>query len=108
MGMILEMMAVKSMTISAMVKDLPKYHIIKEKIYCPPVKAHSIVNDIKTLYPSQEISTADGIKIEWEDGWIHIRASATEPMIRIISESRSKDKAQERLDKAANFVTQQV
>jgi len=108
MGMILEMMAVKSIKISAMVKDLPKYHIIKEKIYCPPVKAHSIVNDIKKLYTSQDISTTDGIKTEWEDGWIHIRASATEPMIRIISESQSREKAQERLDKAANFISQLV
>lgn len=108
MGMILEIIAVKSKKISAMVKELPKYHIIKDKIYCPPVKAHSIVNEIKKLYASQEISTVDGIKIEWEDGWIHIRASATEPMIRIISESQSKEKAQERLDKAANFVSQLV
>ncbi|MGD9346473.1 MAG: phosphoglucosamine mutase [Candidatus Aminicenantes bacterium] len=108
MGMIMEMMAVQSRKISAMVKELPKYHIIKEKIYCPPVKAHSIVNGIKKLYASQEISTSDGIKVEWKDGWIHIRASATEPMIRIISESQSKAKAQERLDKAANFISQQV
>ncbi|HUU51627.1 MAG TPA: phosphoglucosamine mutase [Candidatus Heimdallarchaeota archaeon] len=108
MGMILEMMAVNSKKISAMVKELPKYHIIKDKIYCPPVKAHSIVNEIKKLYASQEISTIDGIKIEWKDGWIHIRASATEPMIRIISESKSREKAQERLDKAANFVSQLV
>ncbi len=108
MGMILEMMTVKSMTISEIVKDLPKYHIIKEKIYCPPVKAHSIVSDIKKLYASQEMSTIDGIKVEWKDGWIHIRASATEPMIRIISESESREKAQERLDKAANFVSQLV
>jgi phosphomannomutase len=108
MGMIMEMMAVKSMKISAIAKDLPKYHVIKEKIYCPPVKAHSIVNDIKKLYTFQEISTTDGIKVEWKDGWIHIRASVTEPMIRIISESQSKDKAQERLDKAANFISQLV
>ncbi|NOR15082.1 MAG: phosphoglucosamine mutase, partial [Candidatus Aminicenantes bacterium] len=56
----------------------------------------------------QEISAVDGIKIEWQDGWIHIRASATEPMIRIISESQSKDKAQDRLDKAANLISQLV
>jgi phosphomannomutase len=108
MGMILEMMAVKSKKISEMVKELPKYHIMKEKIYCPPVKAHSIVNEIRKLYASQEISTKDGIKVEWKDGWVHIRASATEPMIRVISESQSKEKAQERFDKAANFISQQV
>jgi phosphomannomutase len=108
MGMIMEMMAVKSKKIAGMVKELPKYHIVKEKIYCPPVKAHSIVSDIKKLYPSHQISSADGIKIEWKDGWIHIRASVTEPMIRIIAESRSKEKAQERLEKAAHFVSQLV
>lgn len=108
MGMILEMMAVRTQKISEMVKELPKYHIVKEKIYCPPVKAHSIVSEIKKLYSSHQISTVDGVKTEWKDGWIHIRASATEPMIRIISESKSKEKAKERLYKAANFVSQLV
>lgn len=108
MGMILEMMAVKSKKISELVKELPKYHIMKEKIYCPPVKAHSIVSEIRKLYAPQEVTIHDGIKVEWKDGWVHIRASATEPMIRIISESLSKEKAQERLEKAANFISQQV
>lgn len=108
MGMILEMMAVKRSTISQMVHVLPKYHITKAKIYCPPLKAHTIVSEIKILYPSPNIDTTDGIKVEWEDGWIHVRVSATEPMIRIIAESRSKEKAQERLDKAVNFVKQLV
>ena len=108
MGMILEMMAVEKLKISAIVRQLPKYHIKKEKIYCPPVKAHSIINEIKKLYPSQKVNLSDGIKFDWKDGWIHIRVSATEPMIRIISESRSESKAQERVDKAASFVTKLV
>ncbi len=108
MGIILEMMAVEKLKISAIVHQLPKYHIKKEKIYCPPVKAHSIINEIRKLYPSQKVNLSDGIKVDWKDGWIHIRVSATEPMIRIISESRSEDKAQERVDKATSFVTQLV
>lgn len=108
MGMILEMMAVSKKIISEIVGQLPKYHIVKEKIYCPPVKAHSVVSEVKKLYSSQEINMVDGIKVEKEDGWIQIRASATEPMIRIISESRSKEKAQERMEKASNFISQLV
>jgi len=108
MGMILEMMAVSKKIISEIAKQLPRYHIVKEKIYCPPVKAHSVVSEVKKLYSSYEISMADGIKVEKEDGWIQIRTSATEPMIRIISESRSKEKAQERLEKASNFISQLV
>jgi len=108
MGMILEMMAVKKQKISVLANKLPKYHIIKEKIYCPPVKAHSIVAEVKRLYSGQKINELDGLKAEKKDGWIHIRASATEPMIRIISESRSKEKAQEQLEEASHFISQLI
>jgi phosphomannomutase len=108
MGMIMEAMASKKIKISQMARQLPKYHIVKEKIYCPPVKAHSIVTEVKKLYSDQDVMEWDGIKVEKEDGWIHIRASVTEPMIRIISESRSKEKALQRLEKASNFISQLV
>jgi phosphomannomutase len=72
------------------------------------VKVHSVVSEVKKLYSHQEVSLSDGIKVEKEDGWINIRASATEPMIRIISESCSKEKAQERLERASNFISQLV
>jgi len=108
MGLVLEMMAVKKLKISTIVRQLPKYHIKKEKICCPPVKAHSIIHEIGKLYPSRKTDVSDGIKVDWRDGWIHIRVSGTEPMIRIISESRNEKKAQERLDKATSFVKKRV
>ncbi len=108
MGMILEMMARKKKKISELTEQLPRYYIVKEKIYCPPVKAHSIVSELKKLYSHREVNVLDGIKVEKEDGWIHIRVSATEPMIRIISESQSREKAKERMERAANFISQLV
>mgnify|MGYP002153793343 CR=1 FL=1 len=105
MAMILEMMAVWKKKISEIVKLLPKYHIVKEKIYCSPVKVHSIVSEVKKFYAHHELILVDGIKVEKEDGWIHIRASATEPMIRIISESKSREKAQERLENVLAFIS---
>ncbi len=108
MGMILEMMAANKKKISELAEQLPKYHIVKEKIYCPPVKAHSVVSEVKKIFSHQEVEMLDGIKVEKEDGWIHIRASATEPMIRIISESKSKEKAEQRLEKTSNFISQLV
>jgi phosphomannomutase len=116
MGMILETMAAKKKKLSELVRQLPKYHIIKEKVYCiikeedycPPVKVHSIVNEVKQLYPRRKINPLDGIKIEYKDGWIHIRVSGTEPMVRIISESTSREKAQKRLEKASHFISRLV
>ncbi len=105
MGMVLETMARTKKKISQIIAELPRYHRVKEKIYCPPPKVHSVVNEVQKLFPEQKIDSSDGIKIEFEEGWLHIRASATEPMIRVIAEDRSKDKAQERAEKAIDFIS---
>jgi phosphomannomutase len=105
MGLVLEIIACRRKPLSALIAELPKYHIVKEKIYCPPAKVHSVVEEARTLYPGEQLETSDGIKMEYESGWVHIRASATEPMIRIISEDRSREKAQERVEEASLFIS---
>jgi phosphomannomutase len=74
MSMILEIMAEKKKKISELVRELPRYHIVKEKIYCPPTKIHSVVNEVKKLYANCDIDSSDGIKVEDNDGWVHVRA----------------------------------
>jgi len=108
MGLILESMAAEKQKISEKSRALPKYHIVKQKLYCPPFKAHSIVGRVKTLFAHSRIEQTDGIRVETKDGWIHVRTSATEPMIRIISESLSKNKAEERMDKVLHYISQYV
>ncbi len=108
MGLILESLAAEESSISEKAAQLPKYHIIKQKVYCPPHKAHTIVSRIKKLYSRSVTDLNDGVRMETRDGWIHIRNSATEPMIRIISESVTKKKAETRLEKAVNFITQYI
>jgi phosphomannomutase len=108
MGLILEMIAVTGKTISDLVKSLPKYHIVKEKIYCPPSKVHSVVTEVKKLFRHGELVLIDGIKVERPDGWVHVRASATEPMIRIIAENKSQERAQEDVDRVSAFINQLI
>ncbi len=105
MGLILEIMAVRNMKVSELVGELPRYHIVKEKIYCPPQKIHSVVNEAKKLFANRDIDSADGIKVEDKDGWTHVRTSATEPMIRVIAEDKSKEKARERAEEVMNFIS---
>ncbi len=105
MGMIMEIMAVRNKKVSELVEELPRYHIVKEKIYCPPTKIHSVVNEAKKLYANRDIDSADGVKVEDKDGWIHVRTSATEPMIRVIAEDRSREKARERVEEVLNFIS---
>lgn len=108
MGLILEIMAKRNKRISDLVAELPRYHIVKEKIHCPPTRIHSVVNEVKKLFADRKIDSMDGIKVEDQDGWVHVRTSATEPMIRIIAEDRSEDKARERAEEVLNFISLRV
>lgn len=108
MGLVLEIMAATGKKISELVRMLPKYHIVKEKIYCPPSRIHSVVAETKRYFAGSPMCLIDGVRVERADGWVHVRASTTEPMIRIISESKSKDKAQEEMDNISSFVSQLV
>jgi len=104
MGFILETMAVRGRPISRLVGELPRYHIVKEKIYCPPAKVHSVVSEVRKLFRRREVDTSDGIRVEDKSGWVQVRTSGTEPMIRIIAEDRVKERARARVDEVLNFI----
>jgi phosphomannomutase len=73
----------------------PNYAISKNKIeLTPDIDVDRILDGIKGKYKNQPTNTIDGIKIEFEDEWVHLRKSNTEPIIRIISESDALSKAE--------------
>jgi phosphomannomutase len=68
----------------------PNYVISKNKIdLTADIKIEKIFDHIKTKYKNNPINTEDGLKIEFDNDWVHLRASNTEPIIRIYSESNS-------------------
>lgn len=72
----------------------PDYHISKNKIeLTPEINVDRILEGIKTKYKKQPINTVDGVKIEFDKEWVHLRRSNTEPIIRIYSESESETTA---------------
>jgi len=69
----------------------PNYHISKNKIeLTPEIDVDLILEKIKERYQKQPINTIDGVKIEFEREWVHLRKSNTEPIIRIYAESESQ------------------
>ncbi len=99
MGLILEYMAKSGKTISELQESIPRYHMIKEKIQGTQEKAYRIIRQLRKEYSDKgEISLLDGLKISFEDYWIHIRPSNTEPIIRLIVEAESRDTA-EKMDR---------
>lgn len=73
----------------------PNFHISKNKIeLTPEVDVDNILVEIQKQYASKKISTVDGVKIEFDQEWVHLRKSNTEPIIRIYSESESEATAE--------------
>jgi phosphomannomutase len=95
MGLILEYMASSGKTISELRKEVPRYYMIKDKIDGTQEQAYHIIKQLKKSYWNRgEISLLDGLKIQLENCWIHIRPSNTEPIIRVIVEAKSKEEAE--------------
>ena len=68
--------------------DFPNYFISKNKIELDPAAdLKAVFEKLKEKYKSNPINTVDGLRIEFENDWVHLRASNTEPIIRIIAES---------------------
>jgi phosphomannomutase len=75
---------------SALRSQYPNYHISKNKIeLTPDIDVDGIREAIEKKYRNNPINTIDGVKIEFENEWIHLRKSNTEPIIRIYSESET-------------------
>ena len=68
----------------------PDYHISKNKIeLTPEINVDDILKQIERKYKHQPVNTIDGVKIEFDKEWVHLRKSNTEPIIRIYAESTS-------------------
>ncbi len=81
-------------SVSMLRKSYPNYFISKNKIeLTPQINVDSVLADIKTKYKKQPINTIDGVKIEFDMEWVHLRKSNTEPIIRIYSESQTASTA---------------
>lgn len=86
-------------TLSELKNSLPQYFIAKKKIDLGYKNPDDIINTIKEKYSQFSPNTDDGIRIDFEDHWVHLRKSNTEPIIRCIAEAGSEDKALDYVEK---------
>ncbi len=82
-------------TISELKTSLPSYSIAKRKIELGNVNPDDVINALKDKYQDEKINTEDGLRIDFNDHWVHFRKSNTEPIIRIITEAEEKSYAEE-------------
>lgn len=93
-ALFLTLMAKSGKKVSEIKASLPRYAIAKNKIeLTPEIDVDAILAAVKEQYKNEEINDIDGVKIDFADGWVHLRKSNTEPIIRIYSEAADMDLA---------------
>lgn len=86
--------------ISTLRKTYPDYHIIKNKIeLTADLNLQHVFDSLREKYHREQVNTEDGLKIDFADGWVHLRPSNTEPIVRLYAESYSEVIAQRLAEK---------
>lgn len=95
-ALFLSHLARSGMSSSKLRKTYPDYYMAKEKISLTAgINVDDILEKIYAKYQSEKVSNIDGIKIDFDNAWVHLRKSNTEPIIRIYTEAQSQESADE-------------
>lgn len=104
-ALFLTMLAKSKQKVSELRKTYPEYYISKNKIeLTPAIDVDNVLKVVKENHKKYDVNDIDGVKIDFPTGWVHLRKSNTEPIIRIYSEAGSYDEA----DKFAKDIIAQI
>ena len=104
MAQLLGAMAGRQMKISQLADELPRYEIVKTKITLAPEKVPSALDALEKHFAGAQADRLDGLRLDWPDGWLLVRASNTEPIVRAIAEAQTADEARRLCEQAAQVL----
>jgi len=99
-GLILEHLADSGESVSKLLEQLPRLTTLKQNISVEPTHLYSVLQDFRSTVESDELESdfTDGLKVTLPTGWVHVRASNTESMIRIIAEAVDPEEARQLIE----------
>ncbi|NLH17040.1 MAG: phosphoglucosamine mutase [Phycisphaerae bacterium] len=103
MAIVLQLMAETNLSLSELVARIPRYTMLKTKFSADQQLARTVLEKARTFFSSARIDSRDGLRFDLPDGWIHLRTSNTEPVMRAIVEASSPESAQKYLDQVMKF-----
>lgn len=92
-------------SISDLMKTLPKFYICKEKVSIGEINENDLFKKLNDIFKNNKRNNLDGLKILFNDEWIHIRKSNTEPIVRIYAESKSFEKANKLINNIKDIIS---
>lgn len=101
----LSLLAEKKLTMTALKASYPVYEIIKDKMdLTPDTDVDILYNKLKKEFSDEKLNDVDGLKIDFAEGWVHMRKSNTEPIIRIYAEAKDINTAQKLIQKVKSIL----
>lgn len=94
MSMVLQLMAQTGKSVGQLVGEIPAYVMIKQKAECSKERIAAVLEATRKKYAKEKVNAIDGVRVDFPDGWVHVRGSNTEPIIRIIAEAPTKERAE--------------
>lgn len=100
LGVVLEEMARTGKSVAELAAMLPARAMRKGELGAPPDVVYRVVEGFRKKYAALGPNTADGVRIDWPGAWLHVRASNTEPLLRVITEADTAERAEELFEEA--------
>ena len=96
--LVLQLMAETGKTVSQLAGEITGYYMGKDKFAAEQTQARQILNLAKKTFADAKLDTTDGCRFDFDDGWLHLRASNTEHVMRVIVEAKNRSIAQKYID----------
>ena len=103
LGLVLEEMATSGRSVAALADLFPRLFIRKRELPCPPNLVYKVLDRFRRHHAGDAPDCTDGVRLDWPGSWLHVRASATEPLLRIIAEAPDAGRADSLVDEALAF-----
>jgi phosphomannomutase len=103
LALVLEELATSGRSVADLASSLPNLVMRKRELPCPPNLVYKVIERFRRHHAKDSPDCTDGVRLAWDDSWLHVRASGTEPLLRIIAEAPDRERAEALVDEAAIF-----
>jgi phosphomannomutase len=103
LGLVLEEMATSGRSLAEIAGGFPRLFMRKRELRCPPNLVYRVIERFRHHHVEDAPDCADGVRLTRDEAWLHVRASGTEPLLRIIAEAPTQERADALVDEATVF-----
>jgi phosphomannomutase len=94
-ALVLHLLAESGKSVTELLDTVPRYYVVKEKVACASDRIAGVLRTVRQEFAQYQLDTRDGVKVVTPDGWLLVRGSNTEPIVRVVAEAKSEAQARE-------------